>query len=121
MTIRMQHSIGSTPTLQTTHIGMVNPQQMDKAEVINVLQSHYDDGISPSQLHVNEMEWTIAELFIRQHLNTGCDGFGMRNVGEVYAFLYINTEKLIQYNLLGENGESNCGLPLWTNHDIPLR
>ena len=90
-----------------------------KEEILYVLEKNYDGVINPKQLYINDDCWTIAELFIRQYLNNGWDGFQMRNVCELYPYLYAHKEKLIEYNLLREEGENNAGFPLWYNYEIP--
>ena len=50
---------------------------MDKQELIETLQTNYDDD---APIEVNDESWTLADLFARQWLNNGGDGFGMVNV-----------------------------------------
>jgi len=58
-------------------------------------------------------KWTIADLFIRQRLNNGCDGFGMWNVWRVYKFLCLNKQVLIKHKMVSEKACNNSGYPLW--------
>lgn len=67
---------------------------------------------------VNSEEWTIADLFIRQWLNNGSDGFGMKNVDKMYTYLQSSREELIEYDLISESGRNNSGFPLWTEYNF---
>ena len=67
---------------------------------------------------VNDEKWTIADLFIRQWLNNGWDGFGMNNVRKMYEYLCEKKDELIEYNLINKDGFNNFGFPLWTNYDF---
>jgi len=97
---------------------------MSKEEIIAyLLENCADDGEEPKysdpKFHsVNRDNWTIADLFIRQHLNNGCDGFGMENVAEVYDYLVKHKGKLMEYNLLSKDGMNNFGFTLWKNYNI---
>ena len=92
-----------------------------KKEIIEYLLKNCEDEKEykdPIYHNVNDKKWTIAELFIRQWLNNGCDGFGMENVHEVYDYLVEHKAQLIEYNLLSESGVNNSGFPLWENYNI---
>ncbi len=92
--------------------------EVEKQKIVNVLKDNYDGELTPNLLNINDKSWTIAELFIRQYLNNMCDGFGMKNVEEMYEYLYENKEKLIKYNLLSKEGTNNSGYPLWDNYEL---
>ncbi|HCX21797.1 MAG TPA: hypothetical protein DHN29_07770, partial [Cytophagales bacterium] len=92
-----------------------------KEEIISYLLSNcedYDEYADPIYHTVNDKKWTIADLFIRQWLNNGWDGFGMNNVEEVYGYLVDNKELLIEYDLVSPDGINNSGFPLWHNYDF---
>lgn len=66
----------------------------------------------------NPSKWTIADLFIRQFLNNGVNGFGMTRVLENYLWLKSIKQKLITYKLVSRDATNNSGLPLWNNYDF---
>jgi hypothetical protein len=66
----------------------------------------------------NPTKYTIADLYIRQFLNNGADGFGMTRVSENYTFLKSIKQKLIAYKLVSRNAYNNSGFPLWNNYDF---
>ena len=88
---------------------------MDRDELIAILQSNYDDD---APIHVNRKKWTLADLFIRQELNNGCDGFGMVNVRKMFNLLSKHKQLLIDNDMLSKDGYNNSGFPLWKNHDF---
>ncbi len=90
--------------------------QMDKDELIAILQSNYDGDDVP--IEVNDEYWTLADLFIRQRLNNMGDGFGMVNVEEMFNLLSEHKQLLIDNNMLSKDGYNNSGFQLWKNHDI---
>ena len=92
--------------------------EVEKQKIVNVLKDNYDGELTPNLLNINDKSWTIAELFIRQYLNNMCDGFGMKNVEEMYEYLYENKEKLIKYNLLSKKGTNSSGYSLWYNYEL---
>ena len=94
-----------------------------QAIIAYLLKNCENDGEKPKysdpKFHeVNRENWTIADLFIRQHLNNGSDGFGMMNVAKVYKYLVGHKEELIECNLLSKDGINNFGFTLWTNYNI---
>ena len=92
---------------------------MSKEKIIKYLLKYCDDKYDDRKFNtVNEENWTIADLFIRQYLNNGCDGFGMENVAKVYEYLVKHKEELIEYNLLSKEGTNNFGFTLWNDYDI---
>ena len=92
--------------------------EAEKLKIINILKNNYEGELTPNLLNINDKSWTIAELFIRQYLNNMSDGFGMKNVVEMYEYLYENKEKLIKYNLLSKEGTNSSGYPLWDNYEL---
>ena len=67
---------------------------------------------------VSEDNWTIADLFIRQWLNNRGNGFGMKNVKNMYEYLQGCREELIEYNLLSKEGRNNSGFHLWSDYNF---
>jgi len=96
--------------------GVVKDESSNLDGVIGRLLSNYDSNDAP--LHVNDEYWTLADLFVRQHLNNGDDGFGMKDVEEMYHLICDNKQLLIENNMLNEHGRNNFGFPLWENHDF---
>jgi hypothetical protein len=67
----------------------------------------------------NDEEWTIADLFIRQLLNNGADGFGLENVEFVYHDVLLpNKDLLIKERMVSKNGFNNSGFELWTDYNF---
>lgn len=66
----------------------------------------------------NPTKYTIADLFIRQFLNNGVNGFGMTRVLENYLWLKSIKKKLIDYKLVSRDATNNSGFPLWNNYDF---
>ena len=91
---------------------------MSKEEIIAYLVSNSEGYDDPKFHSVNRENWTIADMFVRQHLNNGCDGFGMENVAKVYKYLVKRKAELIECNLVSKDGINNFGFILWTNYDI---
>ena len=89
---------------------------MDRDELIAILQSNYDDDEAP--IHTNEMWWTLADLFIRQELNNGWDGFGMENVRKMFNLLSKHKQLLIDNDMLSKDGYDNSGFLLWKNYNF---
>ena len=88
---------------------------MNKEELIEILQSNYDDE---APIEVNDELWTLADLFARQYLNNGCDGFYMTDVRAMYVLLCKNKELLLDNNMISESASNNSGYPLWDNFDF---
>lgn len=84
----------------------------------NVSNDLKDEYKKPIYHEVNEEKWTLAELFIRQHLNNNCNGFGMKNVSKVYDYLKTIKNDLISWNLISEKGFNNSGFTLWKNYNF---
>jgi hypothetical protein len=93
-------------------------QQIIETLLENCEKSHRERMELDRYHSVNDNSWTIADLFIRQWLNNGSDGFGMNNVRKMYAYLVDCKTELIQYNLLSKDGKNNSGWPLWNHYVI---
>jgi hypothetical protein len=94
----------------------LNKEQLVAAMVENMSKKDYKD--LPPILE-NDKEWTIADLFIRQLLNNGGDGFGLKNVGFVYFDIILpNKELLIKERMVSKNGKNNSGFSLWEDYNF---
>ena len=97
------------------------PDTPSKEHIIATLLSNCTEEFKgkAEKLHsVNKDSWTIADLFIRQHMNNMCDGFGMVNVTNMYNYLVSIKHSLIEYNLLSKTGYNNSGYKLWDDYNI---
>jgi len=88
---------------------------MNKEKLIEKLQKNID-RMAP--IEVNEEEWTLADLFIRQLLNNGCNGFGLIKVRQMYELLCQYKQLLIDNNMVSEKAWNNLGYPLWEGYDF---
>ena len=92
---------------------------MEKLDIIEKLLSDFENKEEMSKAiyeEVNDKKWTLADLVIRQYLNNGGDGFGMKNVRDNYDFLVEHKEELIKYNMVSKEGANNSGFNLWKNY-----
>jgi hypothetical protein len=87
-------------------------------QIIEKLNKNCDWPVTAKHWMANEEVWSIADLFIRQWLNNGSDGFGMKNVKNMYEYLRGRREELIEYNLLSEEGRNNSGILLWSDYNF---
>jgi hypothetical protein len=94
---------------------------LNKDGLIEKLRRNYqsDDGEHPTE--VNDEVWTLADLFIRQWLNNGWDGFGMVHVESMFDLLSKHKQLLIDNNMLSKDGYNNFGFPLWKNYNFDSR
>ena len=88
---------------------------MEVEEIIATLQMNYDDE---APIEVNDELWTLADLFARQLLNNGGDGFGMVNVQAMYDLLCENKQLLLDNNMVSKRADNNLGYPLWDNYEF---
>ena len=88
---------------------------MQKETLIQILESNYGDH---APIEVNEEEWTLADLFARQLLNNGGDGFDMVNVRQMYEMLCQNKQLLLDNNMISKVGRNNSGYPLWEDYNF---
>lgn len=94
---------------------------MKKEEIIDRLLEDLEDKEEYKKYvyhNVNPLKWTLAELFIRQYLNNGVDGFGMKNVENNYRWLKSIKEDLIKENLISEVGMNNADYKLWSDYNF---
>ena len=61
---------------------------------------------------------TLAQLFIKQFLNSGCDGFGLRCVKTMYKLLCKNRDVVIKTKMIGPDLSNNAGYPLFSNYQF---
>ena len=94
---------------------------IEAGDIIKYLYSNYcskntcEGGVP---VHPTNKKWSIADLFIRQFLNNGCDGFGLKNVDKVYFYLLQQKSLLIKHSLISKNGYNNSGWPLWKDYNF---
>jgi hypothetical protein len=94
----------------------LNKEQLVEIMIKNLNKKEYKD--LPPILE-NDKEWTIADLFIRQLLNNGGDGFGLKNVGFVYFDIILpNKELLIKERMISKVGKNNSGFILWEDYNF---
>jgi len=88
-----------------------------KEKLISILQSNYDEA---APIEVNNKHWTLADLFVRQWLNNGEDGFGMINVEQMYILLCNNKQLIIDHNLISKSATNNFGYALWNDYNFDV-
>jgi hypothetical protein len=93
----------------------LNKEQLVEFMIENLNKKSYKD--LPPILE-NDKDWTIADLFIRQFLNNGSDGFGLENVEYVYGVLLKHKNLLIEEKMISKNGKNNSGFSLWENYNF---
>ena len=98
-----------------------------KPAIISYLLSNYVDHAvrlgwctegPPLVVEEGATKWTLADLFIRQYLNNGGDGFGCFNTEKVYSYLVKHKDELIAHNLISKEAWNNSGFTLWKNYDF---
>jgi hypothetical protein len=93
---------------------------MNKEQLINLMTENLDKDTYkdlPPILENNE-SWTIADLFIRQFLNNGDNGFGLESVSYIYGVLLAHKDLLISEKIISKNGFNNFGFELWTDYNF---
>ena len=84
-----------------------NLSETDAAAILAPCFPNLDESIlaiAPRVAEENATKWTVADLFIRQWLNNGCDGFGMINVEEMFEYLLSKRDVLVEKRLISEGG-----------------
>jgi hypothetical protein len=90
---------------------------MNKQELVELMSENIKlDPTTP--ITTNDDYWTMADLFIRQWLNNGSDGFDMVNVEYVYKVLKEQKDLLISENMVSKNGFNNSGFSLWEDYNF---
>jgi hypothetical protein len=94
----------------------LNKDQLVAIMVENLDKEEYKD--LPPILE-NDKEWSMADLFIRQFLNNGADGFGLENVEYVYHDLLLpHKDLLIKEKMVSKMGKNNSGFSLWEDYNF---
>lgn len=93
----------------------MNKEQLIATMIYNLDKDTYQD-LPP--ITENEENWTIADLFIRQWLNNGSDGFGLKNVDKMYNLLLENKDILVSEKMVSKNGFNNSGFELWKDYNF---
>ena len=94
-------------------------KEIEMVYIIKELKNNYNgDAVIPITATEGDAlgKWTLADLFIRQYLNNGGDGFGMTQVEKMYHMLCINKDLIIKYDLVSKDGINNSGYTLWKNY-----
>jgi hypothetical protein len=92
-------------------------EQLNKEQLVKLMSENIkQDDRTPITIH--EDYWTMADLFIRQWLNNGSDGFDMVNVEHVYDILVNHKDLLISENMVSKSGLNNSGFPLWVDYNF---
>lgn len=65
---------------------------------------------------VSDNQWTLVELFVRQYLSNGSDGFLMVNVEESFDYIMDNIDFIIEQDMISERGFNKSGNELWTDY-----
>ena len=91
---------------------------MGLKELVALMRRHADKEYHGDEwLKVNDEKWTLADLYIRQWLNNGCDGFGMTHVGDIYDVLVEHKDLLIANDMVSKDARNNSGFPLWNDYN----
>jgi hypothetical protein len=93
----------------------MNKEQLIEFMIENLNEKSYKD--LPPVLE-NDKDWTMSDLFIRQFLNNGSDGFGLENVAFVYGVLLKHKDLLIEEKMISKDGKNNSGFSLWTDYNF---
>lgn len=93
----------------------MNKEQLIATMIYNLDKDTYQD-LPP--ITENGDYWTIADLFIRQWLNNGSDGFGLKNVDKMYRLLLENKDILVSEKMVSKNGFNNSGFELWKDYNF---
>ena len=93
----------------------LNKEKLVKIMIENLNKKDYKE--LPPILE-NDNDWTMADLFIRQLLNNGGNGFGLKNVEFVYSLLLKHKDLLIREKMVSKNGKNNSGFSLWTDYNF---
>lgn len=76
----------------------------------------FDKDGSSYVTRTNNGKWTLVELFVRQYLNNGSDGFHLWNVEECFNYIMDNIDFIIEQDMISETGTNNSGSELWSNY-----
>lgn len=70
-----------------------------KEYIIKIMQDNIDQA-APLQPTADKR--SLADLYIRQRLNNGSDGFGMAKVGSIYKMLKDNKQLLLDNGMISK-------------------
>jgi len=95
-------------------------EQLNKEKLVEIMIENLNkkDYKELPPILENDNDWTMADLFIRQLLNNGADGFGLENVGFVYGILLKHKDLLIREKMVSKNGKNNSGFNLWEDYNF---
>jgi hypothetical protein len=95
-------------------------EHLNKEQLVMVMTDNLDKGIYKDLPPIleNDDAWTIADLFIRQLLNNGTNGFGLKNVEFVYSLLLKHKDLLVREKMISKVGKNNSGFELWTDYNF---
>ena len=62
--------------------------------------------------------WSIADVFLIQHLVHGCDGQGLSNVSEMDAMLTRERATLEEHEMISKKAWNSRGEPLWSDYNF---
>jgi hypothetical protein len=92
---------------------------MTKEQIIKQLLKDFEKDYHDEKFYtVNDKNYTLADLMIRQFLNNHCNGFGMKRVNANYEWLKSIKDDLIKYDLVSKNAKNNFGFILWENYNF---
>jgi hypothetical protein len=94
--------------------------KMNKEQLVNLMVENLDKDTYQELPPITENGeyWTIADLFIRQYLNNGDNGFGLKNVSYIYTILRNNKDLLVSEKMVAVDGFNNFGLELWKDYNF---
>ena len=95
-------------------------EHLNKEQLVMVMTDNLDKDTYKDLPPIleNDDAWTIADLFIRQLLNNGDNGFGLNNVEFVYSLLLKHKDLLVREKMVSKNGKNNSGFELWTDYNF---
>ena len=105
-----------------SHLADLKPSDKpEMREIIETLAKNTDMPPAETWFKPTDKLWSLADLFIRQYKNNMCDGFGMRNVEEMYIYLKSKKKTLIKLGMISKEGINNSGFPLWDDYNFDVK
>lgn len=105
-------------------MNLLGRDELTRENVMEVLRKNMFDTKSDYTKAVwyegDSEHWSLADLFIRQYLNNGCNGFGMVNVENVYSWLVSIKDFLVKENMVSRTGVNNSGFQLWSDYGFEV-
>ena len=95
-------------------------EQLNKEQLVEIMIENLNkkDYKELPPILENDNDWTMADLFIRQLLNNGGNGFGLKNVEFVYSLLLKHKDLLIKEKMISKAGKNNSGFSLWEDYNF---